>query len=114
MPFYAAMVKLLPQQGSDELVPLLHPGALLGHVGPAVVVLGTHVLQGVILDAVADFLRTPALPASVFQVRRRSRLVTTGITSRSRWRYMKLYSVSALTGFEGSIAEGRTSRTRSE
>src|SRR5262245_54488385 len=35
-------------------------------------------------------LGTPALPASVFQVRRRSRFVTTGITPRSRCRHMKL------------------------
>ena len=33
---------------------------------------------------------TPALPANVFHVRRRSRFVTTGITPRSRCRHMKL------------------------
>jgi hypothetical protein len=35
-------------------------------------------------------LAPQCLPASVFQVRRRPRLVTTGITPRSRWRRMKL------------------------
>lgn len=49
----------------------------------------------------------PALPARVFHVRRRSRFVTTGITSRSRWRHIKEYSVPWLTGLEGSVAEGK-------
>jgi hypothetical protein len=44
-------------KGTNKLVPFLHTGALLGHIGPAVVALRAHVLKSVVLDAVANFLR---------------------------------------------------------
>lgn len=54
----AAFNMLLPllQQRAGELVPARHPGALLGHVVPAIVVLGADVLQRMVLEAVPNFL----------------------------------------------------------
>ena len=40
----------------DELIPLLHRGPLLLHVVPAVIVLRADVLEGMVLNPVADFL----------------------------------------------------------
>ena len=56
-----ALPALLGKRGGDELFPFRHVGALFHHVVPAVIVLGADVLQGVVLEAVADFLRDPRL-----------------------------------------------------
>src|SRR5260370_1201160 len=51
----------LVQQRADEDVPFFHRGALLGHVVPAVVALRADVLERVVLQPVANFLREAGL-----------------------------------------------------
>lgn len=52
----AIFIPLACKHGADELVPLRHAGALLRHVVPMIVVLGAHILQRMVLEAVADLL----------------------------------------------------------
>ena len=47
----------LAEHRSHELIPLCHAGALLWHVVPTIVVLGTHILLRVVLKPVADLFR---------------------------------------------------------
>src|SRR3546814_19978401 len=49
------------KHSANEFVPLGHTGSLFRHIVPTIVVLRTHILQCVILDAIADFLRTTRL-----------------------------------------------------
>ena len=52
---------LFGEHGTDELFLRRHAGALLRHIVPAVIVLRSDILQRVVLQAVADFLRDPGL-----------------------------------------------------
>src|ERR1700730_15918893 len=63
---------------SDELIPLLHRRALLGHVGPAVVVLRTHVPERMIPRA------RPSVWVSTLKRSSSIQPVTTGPSSNGR------------------------------
>ena len=51
----------LRQHAAHEGIPLFHAGAFLWHVVPTIVVLGTDILQRVILKAVTNLLRYAGL-----------------------------------------------------
>jgi hypothetical protein len=54
----------LVEHGHDKIIPSGHSGAFFGQVGPAVVALRAYILEGVVLDAVADFLGQRSLAVS--------------------------------------------------
>lgn len=66
------------------------------------VVLGADIVQGIILDAVADFLRHPGLARERLPCATEVAIGDDG-DHTARWRHMQEYSVPWLTYFDGSI-----------